>query len=368
MEQKAHDPAILGRPRAGAAMNAEAPRSHPLARLPRMTQSSQPLGKVAAARAASGSDPRFNDFLTKTAARMRAEGTLAGSLRNAFHTQVIRRDALGIAFGKAAVQADLHGQMVAVPDQRALTEDVFSTGSTAVGFLGAQRLYLTGHHRGPGPFGVPTDKPLRYRELSEIYAKEERISDIWSLRDHGAICAQLGLDPEALARDLLTKSDPEGMPFRPAIDQPGAYTGDGNANQWGRAFSELLTRIMEGELQVISEQYDDACELAYPGGEIRHGTEAAVRFWMALRAAFPSATFRVHHAMGLEEPLMPARAALRWSLDGRHEGWGLFGAPTGAEVHVMGMSQAEFGPMGVRREWTLVDMLAIWMQIVSHRG
>ena len=60
------------------------------------------------------------------------------------------------------------------------------------------------------------------------------------------------------------------------------------------------------------------------------------------------------------------RAALRWSLTGRHLGWGAFGAPTGAEVHVMGLSHAEFGPDGLRREWTLYDEAAVWMQI--HGG
>ncbi|WP_425098812.1 ester cyclase [Tropicibacter sp. S64] len=349
-------------------MNAEAPQNHPLGRLPRMTHSSQPLGQAAAARAASGSDPQFNVFLTDTARLMRAERTLDGSLREAVHGHVIRRDALGIAFGRGAVQADLQGQMVAIPDQQALTEDVFSTGSQSLGLLGAQRLFLFGHHRGPGPFGAPTGRAVQYREMSEIYAKGNRISDIWSVRDHGAICSQLGLDPQALARELWSGADPESMPFRPAIDQQGPYTGTGNHNQWGRAFAELLTRIVAGELQTITGQYDDACVLAYPGGVDGHGVAQAVQFWMGLRAAFPSAQFRIEHAMGLEEPLMPARAAVRWSLTGRHEGWGLFGAPSGAEVHVMGMSHAEFGPLGVRREWTLYDELAIWMQIVAHRG
>jgi hypothetical protein len=34
----------------------------------------------------------------------------------------------------------------------------------------------------------------------------------------------------------------------------------------------------------------------------------------------------------------------------------------------MGLSHAEFGPRGVRREWTLYDETAIWMQILAHQG
>jgi hypothetical protein len=70
----------------------------------------------------------------------------------------------------------------------------------------------------------------------------------------------------------------------------------------------------------------------------------------------------------VEDRLMPPRAALRWSLTGRHDGWGPFGRPSGAEVHVMGMSHAEFGPAGLRREWTLYDEAAVWMQIHCATG
>ena len=61
---------------------------------------------------------------------------------------------------------------------------------------------------------------------------------------------------------------------------------------------------------------------------------------------------------------MPPRAALRWSLDGNHDGGGMFGPPTGAPVHVMGLSHAEFGPWGLRREYVLIDEIAIWTQIL----
>ena len=69
-----------------------------------------------------------------------------------------------------------------------------------------------------------------------------------------------------------------------------------------------------------------------------------------------------------EDPGRPPRSALRWSLWGAHAGWGAFGAPTGARVHVMGMSHAEWGPRGLRRDWTLYDETAVWTQILLHAG
>jgi hypothetical protein len=66
--------------------------------------------------------------------------------------------------------------------------------------------------------------------------------------------------------------------------------------------------------------------------------------------------------------MMPPRAAVRWSLTGRHSGWGAFGPPTGADVYLLGLTHAEFGPWGLRREWTLFDETAIWKQILLHTG
>jgi len=52
---------------------------------------------------------------------------------------------------------------------------------------------------------------------------------------------------------------------------------------------------------------------------------------------------------------------------------GAFGAPTGAEVYILGISQAEFGPFAadgpsLRREYTLIDETAVWKQILLHTG
>ena len=90
--------------------------------------------------------------------------------------------------------------------------------------------------------------------------------------------------------------------------------------------------------------------------------------WMGLRASFPDAIFTIHHQIGRDDEMMAPRAALRWSLHGKHTGWGSFGRPTGADVYVMGLSHAEFGPWGLRREYVVFDETAIWKQILLHTG
>jgi hypothetical protein len=146
------------------------------------------------------------------------------------------------------------------------------------------------------------------------------------------------------------------------------YRGRGNDNAWGKRYAALLTRIMAADLAAIPEVYDRAVQIEMPGGVTGHGWPAADRFWLALRSAFPSAAFTIEHVIGRDDPQMPPRAALRWSLWGRHDGFGAFGPPSHAQVHVLGMSHAEFGPWGLRREWALYDETAIWKQILMQTG
>ena len=70
---------------------------------------------------------------------------------------------------------------------------------------------------------------------------------------------------------------------------------------------------------------------------------------------------------------MPPRAALRWILEGKHDGWGVFGKPTGADVYIMGMAHAEYGALvtgipKIRKEYVLYDEVAIWKQILLKTG
>ena len=195
--------------------------------------------------------------------------------------------------------------------------------------------------------------------------------DEWLVRDQGAIVRQMGAEPESWTRDLIAREGgPEDCvrPMTPSTDQLGPYIGTGNEDAWGAALSTILTQVMDGGFSTIVQEYDRACELHYSGHVSGHGPADADRHWMSLRSAFPSARFNVEHCFGITSADMPPRAALRWSLHGRHDGWGMFGAPSGAEVYIMGITQAEFGPRGLRREWTLIDETAIWKQILLSTG
>ncbi|MEM7440568.1 MAG: nuclear transport factor 2 family protein [Pseudomonadota bacterium] len=273
--------------------------------------------------------------------------------------------------GNQGVIAATMATLAEFPDRTLLGEDVIWSGSPEEGMLSSHRILSTATHTGDGLYGKATGTKLRYRIIADCHAINNQINDEWLIRDQGAIVRQLGWDPSDYARDLIDREggpDNCTKPFTPAIDQLGPYKGKGNDNEWGEKYADILNRIMGADLAVIPAQYDRACALHLPGGAIGQSHGDADTFWCGLRASFPSAAFTIDHQIGRDDPMMPPRAAIRWALHGKHDGWGAFGEPTGAEVYVMGASHAEFGPWGLRREYTIFDETAVWKQIHLATG
>ena len=276
-----------------------------------------------------------------------------------------------IVFGNEGVIGATMATLAEFPDRRLLGEDVIWSGSPEEGMLSSHRILSTATHLGDGVYGKATGKKLRYRIIADCHAIDNQINDEWLIRDQGAVVRQLGWDPKEYAIDLIEREGgPENcvQPFHPSIDQVGPYTGRGNDNAWGAKYADILNRIMGADLGVIPSEYDRAVTGFYPGGKELISTDGVDDFWIGLRAAFPSASFTIDHQIGREDPMMSPRAAIRWSLTGKHDGWGAFGKPSGAEVHVMGISHVEFGPWGIRREYTLFDETSVWKQIAMKTG
>ncbi|MEJ6508488.1 MAG: nuclear transport factor 2 family protein, partial [Octadecabacter sp.] len=244
--------------------------------------------------------------------------------------------------------------------------------------LSSHRLNTRATHLQDGQFGPATGKRWTARVIADCAAKNGAIYDEWLIRDYGGIVRQLGFDPADYAAALI---DAEGgpasasKPFTPDQDIDGGYNSNGNDNSWGQRYANTLQRIINMDFNVIAQDYDRAVGCEYAGAISAYSHDTVTKFWLGLRSSFPDATFTIHHQIGMDNDMLPPRAAIRWSLDGTHSGWGSFGAPTGVPVHVMGMCHAEYGPFvnkdgpqdaTIRRECALYDEVAIWKQILMQ--
>ena len=323
-------------------------------------------------------DNRWRDFpdyiigITKEIWEDRGIGTL-----NHYYSEDIPvRSPMGVQRGNQEVIASTMATVNEFPDRELFGEDVIWSGSPETQLLSSHRIITTATHSRDGMFGKASGKRFTVRVIADCAAKDNTIFDEWLIRDYGGIVRQLGGDPKSFAANLIQQEGgPEHctQPFTPAIDIQGDYKGTGNDNEWGVRYASVLTRLMNKEFSIVPSAYDRAVLSEYAGGVsgVSHG--AVTEFWLGLRSSFPDATFTIHHQIGMDANMLPPRAAVRWSLDGTHSGWGAFGEPTGAKVHVMGMCHAEYGPFNeegfsIRRECALIDEIAIWKQILMQSG
>ncbi|MEM9969740.1 MAG: nuclear transport factor 2 family protein [Pseudomonadota bacterium] len=281
------------------------------------------------------------------------------------------RSPMGIQRGNGPVKASTMATINEFPDRELLGEDVIWSDDPQHGLLSSHRLLTRGTHTRDGMFGPASGKSWVIYVLADCAARDETIYDEWLIRDYGGLVRQLGHTPEAFAAQLIAdEGGPEkaAQPFTPAMDVDGGYHGRGNDNRWGAQYADYVRRIMETDFNVIQTDYDRAVIGQYAGATRAIGWDEVTQFWVGLRSSFPTAKFDIHHQIGMDADMLSPRAAIRWSLDGVHDGWGSFGRPSGAPVHVMGLCHAEFGPWGLRREFALVDEVAIWKQILMHKG
>ncbi|MCB1359945.1 MAG: ester cyclase [Rhodobacter sp.] len=281
------------------------------------------------------------------------------------------RSPMGVSRGNQGVIAATMATCHEFPDRQLYAEDVIWSQHADDGYLSSHRLLTTATHTQDGQFGPATGRQWTVRVIADCAVRGDQIHDEWLVRDYGGMVRQMGLEPRAFAAQLIHDEggpDHAGRPFLPEHDVDGGYHGRGNDNPWGARYAESLNRVMAKDFNHIIADYDRAVIGEYAGAQTAIGRDAVCRFWLGLRSAFPDADFRIHHQIGMDGGMLSPRAAVRWSLDGTHSGWGAFGRPTGARVHVFGISHAEFGPWGLRREYAFFDEIAIWKQILLQTG
>ena len=288
-------------------------------------------------------------------------------LREYYTADIPVRSPDGAVVGNEAVIAATHATLAEFPDRQLLGEDVIWSDDGAGGFLSSHRIFSTATHSGEGVFGAPTGTALKYRVIADCAARGNQIYDEWLVRDLGVIVRQLGFSPADFAAAQIESDGGAGqvaLPLMAQDDPTPVYEGRGNAHPLGQRYVEALSAMTTDPASDVREIYDRAAHLELPGGFQGHGWADAEAFWGELRTCFPEAQLEVHHQIGREDPGLGARSAVRWSLVGQHEGGSHFGEPSGATVHIMGISHAEFGPRGLRREFVLFDEVAIWRQIL----
>ena len=277
----------------------------------------------------------------------------------------------GFTGSNAGVKAQTLQTLHQFPDRQLVGEDVIWRDCGDGTYLSSHRLVSVMTHTGSGSYGQASGQRVTSRIVAECWVKNKVVIEEWLVRDQAAFANCLGQTAEQLARNMVDAELACGTPvsfFTPAQDQPSNYPATLSDDSAALAYCAGLQQIWhEKTLKAIKNLYFHGATLFAPGGQARYGHADIDRFVIGYLASFPDAVLRIHSTIVNREAESAVRLAVRWSLDGTHCGYGHFGAPTGAPVHIMAMSHVHMTKGYITSDWLLTDEVAIWKQIFAHQ-
>ena len=317
-----------------------------------------------------GSYSSVPDFIYGITREIWEERGIGGKLDKYYAPDILLRAATGFTGSNEGVTAQTLQTLHQFPDRQLVGEDVIWTGYNDGSFLSSHRLTSVMTHTGDGALGRAQGKQVRSRIIADCWVKKQVVVEEWLVRDQAAFARCLGLEPRALAREMTDRDIRTGVPisfFVPAHDKPGRFVPELQDDETVHAVVRALTRLWHHkETAVIRDLYFHGAALHAPGGDVRYGHGDIDTFVLGYLASFPDASFKVESARVNRDPEQPVRIALRWSLTGSHSGFGHFGAPSGAPVHVMGMTHLNVTQGRITAEYLVTDEVSIWKQIFAH--
>ncbi len=280
----------------------------------------------------------------------------------------------GQTYGRDKVIADTIKTLAAFPDVRLFADDVIWSGNDQAGFHSSHRIVWIGRNTGHSIYGPPTGRKVVRLGVAHCFVKANRIVEEWISRDELALIRQLGLDEHALAREMAereadSKLDPSSLgeverlqgQRPPQLLPPPAEGGPFDVEDFVRRSRH---EIWNWRLFNRIDAYYDRNYLCYTSTNKKlYGLGDLKAYNLALLAAFPDASMTVDHVCWLGNEADGYRVATRWTLQGTHDGPGIYGAPTGKRVMLMGITHQLLKNGRFTQEWTAFDEFALLKQL-----
>lgn len=280
---------------------------------------------------------------------------------------------LGTMYDRETHIRDTIQRLVEFPDRRGMAQQVIWNGNDVDGFYTSHMTHGLGRHTEFGSMGKPTGRTFCTRTVADCMIFENRIYKEWIVRDNMAPLVQLGLDPQHYAATIARKKFDMGEPALDVSENRrllGQYPpeseadlsiahNDGEADLL-RWLHHIYNLRMFGK---IHEIYAPNCQWHGPLMRELYGVAAVLQQTMRLVALIPDGAFVPQHMASVESEEGGVKYAVRWTLDGRHLGYGPLGAPTGHKLFVMGVTHFHVRDGMIIDEWVTYDELSLLVQL-----
>ncbi len=304
-----------------------------------------------------------------------------GRIYDSYAHNVLIHTADGQTYGRDKVIADSMKTMSAFPDVRLYADDVIWCGNDQDGFHSSHRIVWVAHNTGYSIYGPPTGRRVVRQGIAHCFVKENRVVEEWICRDELALIRQLGFDEHELACKMAAQdaargiNSPKPLPqgelerlrgqLPPAAMPPKNKTGFDVEDFVRRSFHEIWNWRL---LNKVNEYYAPTYLCQTSTNRKLYGLGDLKAYILALLAAFPDAVMNVDHICWLGNEQDGYRVATRWTLQGTHQGPGVYGEPTGKRISLMGITHQTIQDGKFVREWTSFDEFALLKQLYTPQS
>ncbi len=291
-------------------------------------------------------------------------------------------DDSGPNYGVERVVEATIGAIHAFPDTRSWADEVIWAGDDERGFVTSHRYITTGHHLGAWRWGPATGRKVNLWGIANCVVHENQIVEEWVLYNMGARFTQLGIDPAWAAREYGnelnrtvtgTGTGTVADPHQPEVQRlVGGRRPEYYPTAAGRGFDvEHFVRALwhdvynRRDLSAVDRAYAATARWKGPSNRLGYGRQDVKGMARALLATFPDLGMAVDEVYWMGNVAEGYRVSVRWTAQGTHRGYALYGAPTHRRVRLWGIDQLHIGNEVITEDWMMFNEFDVMAQILS---
>ncbi|NGP45684.1 ester cyclase [Bacillaceae bacterium SIJ1] len=314
----------------------------------------------------------FVDYIIKITHRIWEEKAI-GLIYQTYHNDVIMHAGSTNIQGVNEVVSGTLQTLHAFPDRTLIAENVIWSGNDQEGFLSSHRIMSNATNLGDSSFGSATGRRASFRTVADCFVHSNRIVEEWLVRDNLHLVQQLGFDPVVIAKQLAKQGENKAslqshfgasQTMRGQLE-PELYVSQATSFDIGDFILEMYNKVWDWRLfNHVKDFYTDHAVVHYICDKDLVGAEQIQGMLISLFASFPRAKFTVDRVTCNEGVTHDEwDVAVRWRLQGLHEGIGYFGQPSKQPVEILGISHLKVRGERIVEEWITFDGLDVLRQI-----
>ncbi|MGM7724284.1 ester cyclase [Metabacillus sp. Hm71] len=322
-----------------------------------------------------GFNPEYNnivDYIVKITRQIWKEKDI-GLIYDTYSTSVSIHKGLINSHGINEVISGTLQTLHAFPDRKGLGWSVIWSGDDEKGFFTSHRGRSVATNLGDSLlYGPATGKKVVFRTSADCMILNNKIYEEWLVMDTYHLVQQLGLDPVEIAKKIakstkklspsisfgFSETAETGLP--PKIFEPSS-----DEFEIGEFMQLVFNRIWaRRSFNFVREYYEENAVVHYVCNKDVIGVSEIQGMFISLFASVPNAKVIIERiTCNKRGSNSDWDVAVRWRIQGMHEGSGYFGVPSGKPIDISGINHYKVRNEKIAEEWLLFDGMEVLRQI-----